>query len=72
MPTGELQNHNTWCFKKFPDFVDDIDHDHYFSPLNDVQYFLYNAVAVQVKSFQYNKQAVHMIRYVVCSSWRKH
>jgi hypothetical protein len=36
MPKGELQNHITWCFKRFANITDYVDHDQYFSCLNYV------------------------------------
>jgi len=39
MPKGELKNHLAWCFKRFADFTDYVDHDQYFSSLNDANSF---------------------------------
>jgi hypothetical protein len=36
MSKGELQNHIGWCFKRFADITDYVDHDQYFSCLNYV------------------------------------
>jgi len=52
MPKGELQNHMAWCFKRFADFTDYVDHYQYFSRLNDAKYIQYNAVAIPVTSFE--------------------
>jgi hypothetical protein len=35
MPNGELQNHIPWCFQRFADFTDYVNHDQYFSHLNN-------------------------------------
>ena len=72
MPKGELQNHIAWCFKRFADFTDYVDHDQYFSRLNDAKYIRYNAVAIPVTSFQCDEQAVHMVRCTGSTRWRKH
>jgi hypothetical protein len=61
MPKEALQNHITWCFKRFADFTDYIHHDQYINRLNDAKYMWYNAVAIPVTSFKYDKQAVHMV-----------
>jgi len=60
MPKGELQNHIAWCFKRFADFTDYVDHDQYLSCINDAKYIPYNAVAIPVTSFLRDKEAVHM------------
>jgi len=72
MSKGELQNHITWCFKRFADFTDYVDHDQYFSCLNDANYIRYNALAIRVTSFQCDEQAVHMVRSTGSTRWRKH
>jgi len=72
MPKGELQNHIAWCFKRFANFKDYVDHDQYFSCLNDAKYIWYSAVANPVRSFQYDEQAVHMVRCTGSTRWRKH
>jgi hypothetical protein len=38
IPKGELQNHIAWFVKRFADFTDYVDHDQYFSRLNDEKY----------------------------------
>jgi len=60
MPKGELQNHIAWCFKRFADFTDYVDHDQYFSCPNDAKYIPYNVVAIPVTSFLCDEEAVHM------------
>jgi len=72
MPKGELQNHIAWCFKRFADFTDYVDHDQYFSCLNDANFIQYNAVAIPVTSFQCDEQAVHMVRCTGSTRRRKH
>jgi len=72
MPEGELQNHIAWCFKRFADFTDYVDHDQYFSCLNSVKYIWYSTVAIPVTSFQCDEQAVHMVRCIGSTRWRKH
>jgi len=52
MPRGELQNHITWCFKRFADFTQYVNHDQDVSRLNDAKYIQYNAIAIPVTSFQ--------------------
>jgi len=52
LPNGELQNHIAWCFKRFADFTDYIDHNQYFSCLKHWQYIRYNAGVIPVTSFQ--------------------
>jgi len=61
MPKGELQNHIAWCLKRFANFTNYVDHDHYFSHLNHAKYIRYNAVAIPVMSFQCDEQPVHMV-----------
>jgi len=39
MPKGKLQNHIAWCFRKFADFTDYVDHDQYFIHLPDANTF---------------------------------
>jgi len=72
MPKGELQNHIAWCFKRFADFTDYVNHDQYFSCLNDANYIQYNAVAIPVTSFQCDEQAVHMVHCTGSTRRRKH
>ena len=72
MPKGELQNQIAWCFERFADFTDCVDHNQYFSRLNDAKYIGYNAVAILVTSFQSDKQAVHMVHCTGFTTWRKH
>ena len=52
MSKGELQIHIGWCFKRFADITDYVDHNQYFSRLNDAKYIRYNTVAIPVMSFQ--------------------
>jgi hypothetical protein len=72
MPKWVLQNHIAWCFKRFEEFIDYVDHDQYFSHLNDAKYILYNAVAIPVTSFQSDEQVVHMVFCTGSTRWRKH
>jgi len=72
MPKGELQNHIAWCFKGIADFTDYVDHDQYFSCLNDAKFIWYNPVAILVMSFQCDVQTVHMVRCTGSTRWRKH
>jgi hypothetical protein len=52
IPKGTLPNHIPWCFKRFADFTDYVNHDQYFSLLKDAKYIQYNAVEIPVTSFQ--------------------
>jgi hypothetical protein len=72
MPIGELQNHIAWCFKRFANFTDYVDHDLNFSLLNNAKYIRHNAVAIWVTSFQCDEQAVHMVRWTGSTGWRNH
>jgi uncharacterized membrane protein SirB2 len=72
MPKGELQNHIAWCFKRFADFTDNVDHDQYCSRLNDAKYISYSTVATLVKSLQCKEQAVHMVHRTASTRWEKH
>jgi hypothetical protein len=72
MPEGELQNDIAWCFKRFTNFTDYVDHHQYFSRLNDAKYFRYNAVEILVTSFQCDEQAVHMVHCTGSTRWRTH
>ena len=72
MPKGELQNHIAWCFKRFANFTDYVDHDQQFGHLNDAKYIRYNAVAIPVTTFQCDEQAVHMVCCTGSTRWRKH
>jgi len=72
MSKGELQNNIAWCFKRFADFTDYVDHDQYFSCLNQSQCIRYNAVPVLVSSFQCDKQAVHIVLCTGSTRLRKH
>jgi len=38
IPKEELQNHIAWCFKRFADFTDYVNHDQYFSRPSDAKY----------------------------------
>jgi len=71
MPKGELQIHIAWCSKRIADFTDNVDHDQYFSCLNNAKYIWYNALAIPVTSFQYDEQAVHMVRCTESTRWGK-
>jgi len=72
MPKGELQNHIAWGFKRFANSTDYVDHDQYFSHLNNRKYIQYNAVAIPVTSFPCGKQGVHTVRCTGSTRWRKH
>jgi len=72
MPKAELQKHIAWCFNRFADITDYVDHDQYFSHLNHAKDIGYNAVAIPVTSFQCYQQAVHMVRCTGSTRWRKH
>jgi len=72
MPKGKLQNHIACCFKRFATFTDYVDHNHYFSHLNNAIYICYNTAAIPVTSFQCDEQAVHMVRSTGFTMWRKH
>jgi hypothetical protein len=72
IPKGELQNHIAWFVKRFADFTDYVDHDQYFSCLNDEKYIQYNAVAILVMSFQCDEQAVHMVCCTGSTRWGNH
>jgi len=72
MPKGELQNHIDWCFKRFADFIIYIDHDQYYSGLNNAKYILLNAVVTPVMSFQCDEQVVYMICCSGSTGWRKY
>jgi len=71
MPKWELQNHIDWCLKRFADFTDYINHNQYFSHLNNDEYIRFNAVAIPVTSFQCDKQAVHKVRCTGSTRSRK-
>jgi len=62
MPKGVQLNHIACCFKIFADFTDSIDHNQYFSRLNDAQYIGFNVTAMLVMSFQCDEETVHMVR----------
>jgi len=70
MPKGELHNHITSCFKRFPNLTDYVNHDQYLSCLNDAKCMWYNAVAIPVTSFPCNEQAVHMVCCTGSTRWR--
>jgi len=72
MPMGELQNHIAWCFKRFADFTDYVDHDQCFSRLNDAKLICCNSEAVPVTSCQCTEQAVHSVRCTGSIRSRKH
>jgi len=72
MPQWELQNHIMWCFKRFADFADYVDHDHFSSCHNHSKYSEFKAVAIPVTSFQCNKHAVHMGRCTGSTRYRMH
>jgi hypothetical protein len=72
MSNRELQNHIDCCFKRFADFTDYVDHDQYFSCLNDARYIWYNTVAILATSFQCDEQAVHIVHCTGSTIWRKH
>jgi len=72
MPKEELQNHIAWCFERFADFTDYVDHDQHCSLLNDAKYIQDNAVAIPVTSFQGDEQAVQMVYCTGSTRWRKY
>jgi len=72
VPNWELLNHIAWCFKRFTDFTDYVNHDQYFSHLNNAKYIRYNAVAIPVTTFQCDEQAVYIVRCTGSTRWRKH
>ena len=55
MPKGVQQNHIAWCFKRFSNLTDYVNHDQYMSRLNDGKYLRFNVEAILVTSFQCNK-----------------
>jgi len=71
-PKRELQNQFGRCFKRFANFTDYINHNRYFSHLNDANYIQYNTVAVPVTFVQCDKQAVHMVCCTGSTGWRRH
>jgi len=72
MRKGGLQNHIAWCFTRFADFTDDVDHDQYVRHLINANFIRYSAVAIPVMSFQCDEQAVHIVRCTWSTRWRKH
>jgi len=72
MPKGEVQNHIAWCFKRFADFTDYVNHDQYCSRLNNAKYIRNNTVAILLTSFQCDEQEVHIVRCSGSTRWRKH
>jgi len=68
---GELQHHTAWCFKKFANFTDHVNHNQHFRHLYDANFILYNAVAILVTSFQWDMQAVHKVHCTGSTWWRK-
>ena len=62
LPKGELHNHIDWCFKRFGNITDYVDHNQYFSCLNNTKFIGYNTVEISVMSMQCDEQAVHMVR----------
>jgi len=71
MTKWELQHHIAWCFKRFADFTDYVNHDRYFSHLNESKSIQGNAVAFPVMFLQRYKQAVRMVRCTGSTRWRK-
>jgi hypothetical protein len=61
MPKEDLQNYIAWCFKRFANFTNYVNHNQYFDCPNNAKYIRYNAVANLMTSFQCGKQAVHMV-----------
>jgi len=55
MPEGELQNKIECHFKWIVDFTDYVDHNQHLSCLNARQYISYDAVKIQMMSFQCDK-----------------
>jgi len=72
MPKGELWNHIAWCFNRFADFTDYVNHDQYFSCPNDAKHIQYNTVAILVTSFQCDEQEVYLVHCTGSTRWRKH
>jgi len=72
MAIGGLQNYIGWRFKRFADFTDYLDHDWYFSHLNDARYVRYIAGAILVTTLQCDEQAVHIVRCTGYTWWRQH
>ena len=69
---AELQNHIAWCLKRYADFTDYIDHNRYFSHLNDAKSIRYNAVPILVTTFQWDVQAAYMVHCTGSTRWRNH
>jgi len=72
MPKGDLQNHITWCIKRFASFTDYINHGQYFSRFKNAIYIQYNMLAIPVTIFHCDKQAVYMVCCNVSTRRRKH
>jgi hypothetical protein len=72
IPKGEQQNHLALCFKRFADITDYVDHNQYFSLLNDAKYIQYNAIAIPVTSCQCDMPADHMVCCIGSTRCRKH
>jgi len=72
MRKGELQNHLAWCFTRFADFTDYVDHDQCLSRLNNAKYIRYNALPIPAMPVPCDKQAVHMVHCTGSTTWRKH
>jgi hypothetical protein len=61
MSKWEVQNHITWCFKRFADFTDYIDYAEYVSNLNIAIFIQCIAMAVWVTSFHCDRQGLLML-----------
>jgi len=72
MPTGESQNHIALCFKRFADFPDYVNHNLYFSRVNNAQHIPYKGVAVPVMTFCCDELAVHEVCCIGSARWTKH
>lgn len=72
IPNRELQNLIVWCCNRYADFTDYLEHDQYFSCLNNTTYIPYNAEAVPVMSFECNERVVYIVRCTGSTNLRKH
>jgi hypothetical protein len=70
MPTGELQKHIAWQFKRFADIPDDIHRNHTVRALIDAKYIWNNPLVIPVTSFQYHRHILHMVCCTVSTWWR--
>jgi len=72
MPKEEIQNYIAQYFTRFADITDYVEHDQYFSGLNKANHIWYNAVVIQVTSFQCDEQAIHTFHCTWSTWWRYH